>query len=200
MRLNCGGGHSTLAQGLERGGEEMGWGMATVEYGEVRGPFYRARGREGRWCGEGNDRMWSAPLMAFKPSVLGGERRGRRPVRKGKRRRSSGTRFRAEEAIGGHGGVAACRRSIARWRRREEEDEADAPGAGRLHLGKADAASGVGGVQAGWAGKGRKEAQRGRRVAGRWQVARVGRKKEGGRAKIVTRAEIQGSKRKSIFN
>jgi hypothetical protein len=31
----------------------MGWGMATVEYDEVRGPFYRARGWEGRRCGEG---------------------------------------------------------------------------------------------------------------------------------------------------
>jgi hypothetical protein len=39
--------------------------------------------------------------------------------------------------------------SIARWRHREQEDEAEAPGAGRLHLGKADAALGVGGTQAG---------------------------------------------------
>jgi hypothetical protein len=55
----------------------MGWGMATVQYGEVRGPFYRAGGWEGRRCGEGNGRRRSAPLMAFKPLVLGGERRGR---------------------------------------------------------------------------------------------------------------------------
>jgi hypothetical protein len=48
MRPNCGGGRSSSAQGLERGGEEMGWGMAMVEYGEVRGPFYRAGGWEGR--------------------------------------------------------------------------------------------------------------------------------------------------------
>jgi hypothetical protein len=75
-RPNCGGGRSSSAQGLEHGGEEMGWGMATVEYGEVRGPFYRARGWEGRWCSEGNGRRRSAPLMAFKHSVLGGERRG----------------------------------------------------------------------------------------------------------------------------
>jgi hypothetical protein len=54
--------------------------------------------------------------------------------------------------------VAAHRRSVVRWRRREEEDEAEAPGAGRLHSGKVDAASGVGGAQAGWAGKGREEA------------------------------------------
>jgi hypothetical protein len=77
MRPNYNGGRSSSAQGLERGGEEMGWGMATVEYGEVRGPFYRARGWEGRRCGEGNSRQRSAPLMAFKPSILGGERRGR---------------------------------------------------------------------------------------------------------------------------
>jgi hypothetical protein len=54
----------------------MGRGMTTVEYWEVRGPFYRAGGWEGRGCGEGNGRHRSAPLMAFTPSVLGGERRG----------------------------------------------------------------------------------------------------------------------------
>jgi hypothetical protein len=32
-RPNCGGGRSSSAQGLAHGGEEMGWGMATVEYG-----------------------------------------------------------------------------------------------------------------------------------------------------------------------
>jgi hypothetical protein len=101
--------------------------------------------------------------MAFEPSVLGRERRGRRPVRKGKRRRSSGTRFCAKEATGGHGGTAAQRRSIVRWQRREEEDEAEALGARHLHSWKADVASGVGGAQAGWAGKGREEAPRGRR-------------------------------------
>jgi hypothetical protein len=136
----------------------MGWGMATVEYGKVRGPFYRAGGWEGRQCGEGNGRRWSAPLMAFKPSVLGGERRGRRPVWKGKRRRSSGTRFCAEEATRGHGGALVHWRSVARWRHCEEEDEAEVPEAGRLHSRKADAAPGVGGAQAGWAGKGREEA------------------------------------------
>jgi hypothetical protein len=111
----------------------MGWGMATVEYGKVRGPFYSAGGWEGRRCGDGNDRRWSAPLMAFKPSVLGRERRGRHPVQQGKRRRFSGTRFHAEEATGGHGGAVAHWRSVTRWWRREEEDEAEAPGAGRLH-------------------------------------------------------------------
>jgi hypothetical protein len=97
--------------------------------------------------------------MAFKPSVLGGESRGQRPVQKGKRRRSSGTRFHVEEATGGHGGMTVYRRSVVRWWCREEEDEAEAPGARRLHSGKADAAPGVGGVQAGWAGKGREETQ-----------------------------------------
>jgi hypothetical protein len=38
------------------------------------------------------------------------------------------------------------RRSVMRWQRREEEDEAEAPGAGRLHSGKADAAPSVGGA------------------------------------------------------
>jgi hypothetical protein len=136
-----------------------GVGMATVEYGEVRGPFYRVRGWEGRRCSEGNGRRRSAPLMAFNPSVLGGERRGRRPVRKGKWRRSSGTQFCAEEATGGHGDAVVRRRSVKRWWCHKEEDEAEAPGAGRLHSGKADMAPGVGGAQARWAGKGREEAQ-----------------------------------------
>jgi hypothetical protein len=137
----------------------MGWGMAPVEYGEVRCPFYRAGGWEGRRCCEGNDLRQSVPLMAFKPSVLGAERRGQCPVQKGKRRRPSDTRFCAEEVTGGHGGTAARQRLVMRWQHREVEDEAEAPGAGRLHSGEADAAPGVGGAQARWAGKGREEAQ-----------------------------------------
>jgi hypothetical protein len=90
---------------------------------------------------------------------FGRGKEGARPVWKGKRRRSSSTRFRVGEATGGHGGVAARQRSVMRWQRHEEEDEAEVPGAGRLHSRKADAAPGVGGVQAGWAGKGREEAQ-----------------------------------------
>jgi hypothetical protein len=62
---------SSSAQGLEREGEEMGWGMATMEYGEVRGPFYRAGGWEERRCGEGNSRRWSVPLMAIQFSGEG---------------------------------------------------------------------------------------------------------------------------------
>jgi hypothetical protein len=58
MWPNGGGGRSLSARGFERGGEEMRWGMATVEYGEVRGPFYRAGGFEGRRCSEGNRRRW----------------------------------------------------------------------------------------------------------------------------------------------
>jgi hypothetical protein len=47
------------------------------------------------------------------------------------------------------------------------------------------------------AGPGEKEvAQERSRGVGWWQITRAGRKKEGGRTKIVTRAEIQGSKRK----
>jgi hypothetical protein len=113
MERGGGGGRSSSAWGLDRKGEEMGWGMAAVEYCEARGRFYRARGWEGRQCGEGNDRRRSALLMSFTPSVSGGERRGRRPVRKGKRMRSSGTRFRAEEVIGGHGGTPAFGREVA---------------------------------------------------------------------------------------
>jgi hypothetical protein len=44
--------------------------------GGGRGPFYRVKGEERRRSDEGNDRRWSVPLMAFKPSFLGKERRG----------------------------------------------------------------------------------------------------------------------------
>jgi hypothetical protein len=75
------------------------------------------------------------------------------------------------------------------------------------------AVSGEGGGGLGWpeakahwggrpaAGLGRRRRpKRGGGGVGRWQVARAGRKKDGGRAEIVAWAEIQGSKRKSIFN
>jgi hypothetical protein len=42
--------------------------------------------------------------------------------------------------------VVARRCSVARWRHREEEDEAEKPGVGRLLSGKADAAPGIGGA------------------------------------------------------
>jgi hypothetical protein len=42
----------------------------------ARGSFYRAEGREGRWCGEGNGRRRRCAFKAFNPSVLGWERRG----------------------------------------------------------------------------------------------------------------------------
>jgi hypothetical protein len=45
----------------------------------------------------------------------------------------------------------------------------------------------------------RRRPKRGGGGVGQWQVARAGREKEGGRAEIVARAEIQGSKRKSIL-
>jgi hypothetical protein len=64
------------------------------------------------------------------------------PVQKGKRMRSSGTRFRAEEVTGGHGGALARRRSVTRWRRREEEDEAEAPGARASSLKKGGCGAG----------------------------------------------------------
>jgi hypothetical protein len=41
-----------------------------------RGSFYRARGREGRRCSEGNGRWRRCAFKAFNPSVTGGERRG----------------------------------------------------------------------------------------------------------------------------
>jgi hypothetical protein len=49
----------------------------------ARGSFYRAGGREGRRCGEGNDRRRGCAFKAFNPSVLGGERRGEWGVKGG---------------------------------------------------------------------------------------------------------------------
>jgi hypothetical protein len=61
----------------------------------ARGSFYRAGGREGRRCGEGNDRWRRCAFKAFNPSVTGGERRGEWGV---KREGKCGT-------ISGRGGV-----------------------------------------------------------------------------------------------
>jgi hypothetical protein len=55
---------------------KQGVGQGAVGCCSARSSFYRAGGWEGRRCGEGNGRWQSVPLMAFKPSVLGGERRG----------------------------------------------------------------------------------------------------------------------------
>jgi hypothetical protein len=110
--------------------------------------------------------------MTFKPLVLGGQRRGRRPVWKGEEEEierhsipSRGGDWRAW----GRGSAPAFDREV---RHHEEEDEMEAPGAGRLHSGKVGATPGVGGAQAGWAGKGREEAQRGKRGAGRAEKGR----------------------------
>jgi hypothetical protein len=87
-------------------------------------------------------------------------------------------------------------------------------GCPRKKLGKAHAAvrgEGGGGLgrleaKAQWgrrpvAGLGRRRRpKRGGGGVGQWQVTRARRKKEGGRTEIIARAEIQGSKRKSIFN
>jgi hypothetical protein len=72
-------------------------------------------------------------------------------------------------------------------------------GEGGGGLGRPEAKAQWGGMPAAGLGR-RKRPKRGGGGVGQWQVARAGRKKEGGRAKIVARAEIQGSKRKSIFN
>jgi hypothetical protein len=81
----------------------MGWGMATVEYGKVRGPFYRAGGWEGRQCGDGNGRRWSAPLMAFNLRFWegkgGGDARFRR-VRGGGRAALDSVQRRRPEGMG----------------------------------------------------------------------------------------------------
>jgi hypothetical protein len=92
-RCGPGGRPATVEQNGSR--LELGVGQVEARRGEAesgmrcggccsaRGSFYMAGGWEGRQCGEGNDRRWSAPLMAFKSSVLGGERRGEWGVRRG---------------------------------------------------------------------------------------------------------------------
>jgi hypothetical protein len=73
----------------------------------ARGSFYRAGGWDGRRCGEGNGRLRRCAIKAFKPSVLGGERRGEWGVKRGK----NATSFPGEEgssgARGGDGGGGA---------------------------------------------------------------------------------------------
>jgi hypothetical protein len=56
--------------------EERRWGGGWLPWSIARlGVPFIGPG-DGRRCGEGNGRRRSAPLMAFTPSVLGGERRG----------------------------------------------------------------------------------------------------------------------------
>jgi hypothetical protein len=97
----------------------MGWGMATMEYDEVRGTFYRAGGWEGRQCYERNGQRRSAPLMAFKPSVWGGEE-GAMPSSEGRgggraaldsmqRRRQEGMGARRHAGRGAGSGASSLR-------------------------------------------------------------------------------------------
>jgi hypothetical protein len=58
-------------------------GQGAVGCCDARGSFYRARGWEGRRCGEGNDRQRRCAIKAFNPLVLGGERRGEWGVKRG---------------------------------------------------------------------------------------------------------------------
>jgi hypothetical protein len=71
----------------------------------ARGSFYRAGGRKGRRCSEGNSRLRRCAFKAFNPLVMGGERRGEWGV---KREGISDTVFER----GGGGGSAR-----GRWRR-----------------------------------------------------------------------------------
>jgi hypothetical protein len=100
----------------------MGWGMAAVEYCEVRGPFYRA-GEVGRWLA-GSDSGGGA-FSSGGRLRRGGEEEAA-PIEGGeRRRRPRGVRSHAKEGAEGHGG--ARRRSVVRWRRLqllgEEEGE-----------------------------------------------------------------------------
>jgi hypothetical protein len=71
-------------------------------------------------------------------------------------------------------------------------------GEGGGGLGRPEAKAQWGGRPAARLGR-RKWPKRGGGGVGRWQVAWAGRKKEGGWAEIIARAEIQGSKRKNQF-
>jgi hypothetical protein len=112
----CGAGGRTATVDRNSGGLELGggeWSHGEVKqrvgggavgcYG-ARSSFYRAGGWEGRRCGEGNGRRRRCAIKAFKPSVLGGERRGEWGVKRGqnaapfpREEGSSGQRERARE-------------------------------------------------------------------------------------------------------
>jgi hypothetical protein len=99
----------------------MGWGMAAVEYCEVRGPFYRA-GEVGRWPADSDG--GGGAFSSGGRLRRGGEKEAA-PIEGGERRRPRGVRSHAEEVARGHGG--ARRRSVVRrWRLQllgEEEGE-----------------------------------------------------------------------------
>jgi hypothetical protein len=112
------------------GGLELGVGRVEARRGEIRvgrgvvgccgarGSFYRAGGREGRRCGEGNGGRRRCTFKAFILSVLGGERRDEWGVKGG------GMRCHFRERRGRRGSGSAR----GRWRRwcsvglPEEED------------------------------------------------------------------------------
>jgi hypothetical protein len=109
-------------------------------------------------------------------------------------RRGGDTRAMCVCARGGTGGCAiGCPR-----KKKLGRAHAVVRGEGGGRLGQPEAKAQWGGRSAAGLGR-RRRPKRGGGGVGQWQVARVGRKKEGGRAEIVARAEIQGSKRKSIL-
>jgi hypothetical protein len=94
----------------------------------ARGSFYRAGGWEGRRCDKENGRRRRCAIKAFKPSVLGGERRGERGVKRGqnaapfpREEGSSGRQERAREvAVAAPGQASGGRRrlgSLTGWAR-----------------------------------------------------------------------------------
>jgi hypothetical protein len=84
----------------------MGWGMAVVEYCEVRGPFYRA-GEAGRWPA-GSD-GGSGAFSSGGQLRRGGKEEAAPIEGVERRRRPRGVRSCAKEVAGGHGGHAGVR-------------------------------------------------------------------------------------------
>jgi hypothetical protein len=148
----------------------MGWGMAAMEYCEVRGPFYRA-GEVGRWP-VGSDGGGGA--FSSGGRLRRGGKEEAAPIEGGERRRSlRGVRSHAEEVAGGYGGARRC--SITRRQRvqllGEEEGEG---GFWFFTFSKArdvnlEGANAEVACWAGWAENGREEVGRGcAGKGGRW--------------------------------
>jgi hypothetical protein len=167
-----------------------GAGDECGEEGRASHPFIGPEGGAGWPDGEGDRAAGGGDINAGRPVRWGGETEGRVGSEEG-----GATLFPGEEGTPGW-----CARLLA-------VAPTAAPAVSRggrswagptrqwRQLGRPEAKARWGGRPV--AGPGEKEAaQERRRGVGRWQITRAERKKEGGRAEIVGRAEIQGSKRK----
>jgi hypothetical protein len=165
-RCGAGGRTATVDRnsgGLELGGGEWSHGEVKQRVGRgavgcygARSSFYRARGWEGRRCGEGNGRRRRCAIKAFKTLVLGGERRGEWGVKRGPKYGAISGRGWVIEAAGAcrGGGGGGARSGFRRKKTTRLTDSVGPPVSEGEATGQAGPErKGRGGLRLGWKGK-----------------------------------------------